>query len=281
MKSRNVGVGLAVLVSSLCLLAGSASARVVSTQQQAAGSCVVNSLPSFVAQGEFTLTATAADIIEVECNPFVYGTGSKVKIIDSQLFSRCHERLTWYVVNPFRVEEGRGVSVALDADGNATVAVIAGPECQAGESLITVHQEEEPFETFMRAFTVLPPVNTTPGVKAEPETQVEDALSSSVATIVQAEYAAGSEKPVRIASEELFRRCRRGPHLLWVRMDRTIVEGPEVRGVELDNNGNAFVLALGEESCAEGTSLIEADLEAKPFTTFTNTFTIEAPRPTF
>src|SRR5205809_727195 len=111
--------------------------------------CVVHSLPSFVAQGEFTLTATVADVIEVECNPFVYGTGSKIKLIASQLFDRCKERLTWYVVNPFRVEEGRGVTVTLDADGNATVAVLAGPECFAGESLITAHMEEKPFETFM------------------------------------------------------------------------------------------------------------------------------------
>src|SRR5437763_15892768 len=48
--------------------------------------CVVHSLSSFVAQGEFELQATAADIVEVECNPFVYGTGSKIKITASQLF---------------------------------------------------------------------------------------------------------------------------------------------------------------------------------------------------
>src|SRR6266550_9371226 len=279
MKSRNLWVGLAVAAGSLFLLAGTASAH-GAPAQQTNSTCVVHSLPSFVAQGEFALTATAADIIEVECNPFVYGTGSKIKITASQLFSRCHEKLTWYVVNPFRTETGRGISVALDADGNATVAVLAGPECQAGESLIAAHMEEEPFETFTTSFTVLPPVNTPPGVYALPSSQVEDALSSSVATIVETEFAAGSEKPVRIASEELFQRCRRGPHLLWVRMNGEIATGPEVREIELDNNGNAFVIALGEESCAEGTSLIEADLEAKPFTTFTTEFTIEAPRPT-
>ena len=49
--------------------------------------------------------------------------------------------------------------------------------------------------------------------------------------------------------------------------------------IELDNNGNGFVVLVGSDSCAEGTSLIEADLEASPFTTETGTFTVEAPRP--
>ena len=52
-------------------------------------------------------------------------------------------------------------------------------------------------------------------------------------------------------------------------------------GVELDDNGNAFVIAIGDASCAPGSSLIEADLESKPFTTFTTEFTILSPRPTF
>jgi hypothetical protein len=128
---------------------------------------------------------------------------------------------------------------------------------------------------------VLPPVTTKPGVFALPATQVEDALSSGVATIVEAEFAGGSEKKVRIAAEELYARCRVAPHLHWIRMngeEETNVS--EVREVQLDNDGNAFVIVIGDASCAEGPSLIEADLEAKPFTTYTNPFTVEAPRPT-
>ena len=63
--------------------------------------CAVHSLPSFVAQGEFTQQATAADVIEVECNPFVYGTGSKVTVIASQLYSRCNSDIEWYIPNPY------------------------------------------------------------------------------------------------------------------------------------------------------------------------------------
>jgi hypothetical protein len=54
----------------------------------------------------------------------------------------------------------------------------------------------------------------------------------------------------------------------------------EVTKIALDNNGNAFVIVFGDKSCAEGTSLIEADLESKPFTTYTTQFTVEGPRPT-
>jgi hypothetical protein len=277
MKSRKLGVGVAVLASAIMSLAGSAPA-----QAAASKTCKVISLPSFIAQGELSVEATVADVVEVECNPTVYGTGSKIKISASQLFSRCKEKLTWYVPNPFKEVSGKGVSVELDADGNATVALLAGAGCMAGESLITVHMEEEPFESFTTAFSVLAPVPSKPGVSALPDSQVEDARSSGVATIIQAEFPPiASEQFVHIGSEELFHRCRIQPRLHWVRMNREIVsEAPEVTKVQLDNDGNAFVIAIGDESCAPGTSLIEADLESKPFTTFTTEFTIEAPRPT-
>jgi hypothetical protein len=286
MKCRNLGVGLAVLASSVFLLAGTASAHGVGPDiegaEETAKTCVVHSLPSFIAQGEFKVAATVGDIVEVECNPDIYGTASKIKITASQLFTRCKGHLNWYVPNPFKVVlDKAGVSVILDADGNATVALLAGPGCSPGENLISAHMEEEPFETFTTGFTVMPPLNTKPGVFAMPSSQVEDGLSSSVATIIETEFAGGSEKKVHIASEELFDRCRVAPHLRWILMNGTEVKGaPEVKGVELDDNGNAFVIAIGDASCAEGQSLIEADLEAKPFTTFTTDFGVESPRPT-
>jgi hypothetical protein len=279
MKSRNLGVGVAVLASTMFLLAGTASARAATASPSA--TCVVKSLSSFVAQGEFSTTATVADIVEVECNPSIYGTSSKIKITANQLWSRCKNTLTWYVVNPYRVEQGKGVSVELDADGNATVALIGGAGCMQGESLITAHMEEEPFESFTTAFSVLAPRPTKQGVEALPPTQVEDALSSGFATIIETEVTNGSEQFVHIGSEELFHRCRIEPRLRWIREDRTETANvSEVTKVQLDNDGNGFVVVIGDESCAPGTSLIEADLESKPFTTFTTNFTIEAPRPT-
>jgi len=278
MRSRKLGGGLVALAGSLSLLVGLA---MPGTALAAPSTCVVHSLPSFTAQGEFGTAAEVADVVEVECDPTVYGTGSKIKLVASQLFSRCKGEVTWYVPNPFSVSEGRGVTVELDADGNATAALIAGPGCAAGESLVTAHMEEEPFETSTTSFTVLPPADTTPGAYALPAAQVEDSFSSAVATIIEVEFKGGSEKHVRIGSEEFFDRCRVEPHLRWIRMTREIESGRgEIEGVELDNNGNGFVIAVGDASCDEGTSLIEADLEDKPFTTFTTDFTVESPRPT-
>jgi hypothetical protein len=284
MKSRSLGVGLLALAGSLLLLAGTASAHSTTPVWSAEGppTCVVESLPAFVAQGEFEQEATVGDIIEVECNPYVYATGSRIKIMDAELYDRCGGAIRWYDPDPYEEVAGvRGISVPLDADGNATVAVLAGPRCHNGETLVTAHMEEPPFETFTNSFSVLPPANTPPGVYALPDTQVEDAHSSSVATIFEAEYKGASEEPVRFASEELYARCRVGPKIRWILMNGEIREGvSEVNGIQLDNNGNAFVIALGVSSCAEGTSLIESDLEVNPFTTYTTGFTIEAPRPT-
>jgi hypothetical protein len=253
-----------------------------STPGSAAATCTVHSLPAFVAQGELAEAATVADVIEVECDPLVYGTGSRIKITASQLFSRCGRKDVWYALNPFREEaDTPGISVELDADGNATVAVLAGPKCQSGESLVSAHMEERPFETFTTSFAALPPAPTPPGVYAMPSAQVEDAGSSGVATIIEAEFAGASEKTVRIGAEELFRRCEVKPHLHWIEEDGIDHEGvSEVDGVPLDNDGNGFVIVLGDSSCAPGSSLIEADLESNPFTTQTSEFTIQPPQPT-
>ncbi len=283
---------LAVVV--LALAAGAAGAapnqsgaRVAGGTARLAGSttaatCIVHSLPAFTAQGEFATTATVADVIEVECNPLVYGTGSKITVSAPQLFSRCATALTWYALSPYReVANEPNVSLTLDPDGNATVALIAGPRCQAGESLVSVHMSEPPFESFTTSFSVLPPGETPEGVVALPAAQVEDSESSSVATIIEAEFPGRAEQQIRIASDEMLSRCEVAPHLHWIRPDRTAVEGvSEVTGLGLDNDGNAFVLLIGDASCYPGSSLIEADLESKPFTTLTTGFTIEPPQPT-
>src|SRR5437588_377312 len=178
MTSRNLGVGLAVLAASMVSLAGTAFAHTTSSSEEDPPPnpvCVIHSLPSFIAQGERSTAATVADVIEVECNPALYGTNSKIKLIASQLFERCGGHLKWYLPNQpaeglipegFRKSEGIGVSLRLDADGNGTAVVLAGPNCQAsqvGEILITAHTEEEPFVSFATGFAVLPPVPTTPG----------------------------------------------------------------------------------------------------------------------
>jgi hypothetical protein len=285
MKRRNLGLGvaLAILGSSLFLLAGSASAATNPPPE----ACKVISLPGFTAQGEFTTTATVADVIEVECNPEIYGTKAKLKIESYQVYSRCEHKVKWYVPNKttqgFQRSEGLGVQVELDPDGNATVAMLAGPNCTVGaDNLVTVHMEQGPYESFTTSYAILPTALTPQGIKVTPDSQVEDAYSSAFATIIQTEFPGIAEAKVRIGSEELYHRCHLAPHLHWIGIDGSEkTEVSEVTGVPLDNAGNGFVIVIGDASCAPGRSLIEADLEESPFTTLTPaSFTVEAPRPT-
>ena len=181
---------------------------------------------------------------------------------------------------------GRTFSVHLDVDGNANVGLIAGPNCMVGESLITLDENESPYETFTTSFQVLPAVNTPAGLYITPSSQVEDAESSGVITIAQAEFSRASEQPVRIGAQQLYDRCERGDKLIIISPNREPMgvyeyEPEKLDAIELDNNGNGFVLLIGSDSCAEGTSLIESDLETSPFTTQTGTFTVESPRVRF
>ena len=287
MDRRNLLAGLVVLAISAFALAGTASAHgtVTGAGTEGEGSCTVKSLPSFVAQGEFDNSATVGDVIEISCDPYVYSSGAEVTLTASQLYSRCHD-ISWYDPNDegrFTYGEGRSFSVHLDVDGNANVGLIAGPNCMVGESLITLDENESPYETFTTSFQVLPAVNTPPGLYITPSSQVEDAESSGVVTIAQAEFSQASEQSVRIGAEQLYDRCMDGCHLIVVREDREYrLNVSELENaIELDNNGNGFVLLIGSDSCAEGISLIESDLESSPFTTQTGTFTVESPRVRF
>lgn len=294
MDGRKLGVGLAVLAIGLMLIAGTASSAVADTGES--GVCQIkNAHNSFTAQGELSNEGSVADVIEVGCDPFEYGTGSTVTVVASTLYSMCGDNVNWYVPDPYGYNgegsngyehsTGRSIELTLDADGNATVALIAGPHCADGGGMIAVHTDEEPFKSYTTEFTVLPPDDTTAGVETIPSAQVEDDTSSAFATIVETEFPGVSEQNVRVGSEELFHRCRISPHLDWVTEDNYVVEdASELNGetkdaIALDNDGNGFALVLGNSSCAPGPSLIEADLEAKPFSEAHTEFTIEAPTP--
>jgi hypothetical protein len=286
MERRNLGAGLLVLASSLLLLVGTASAHgtVGSAGLPAhSGTCHIRSLPSFIAQGEFSTAATVGDVIEISCDPFTYSAGAEVTLVASQLYSRCHE-ISWYDPNDqgdYDHSTGRTFTVHLDVNGNANVALIAGPNCMVGESLISVDENESPYETFTTSFQVLPSVNTPPGLYITPAAQVEDAESSGVITIAQAEFKRASEQYVRLGYEQLTDRCEANDHNILVEMNRNEETNTEedLGAIRLDNNGNGFAVLIGSDSCAEGLSLIESDLEASPFTTQTGTFLVEPPRP--
>jgi hypothetical protein len=169
--------------------------------------------------------------------------------------------------------------VTLDNDGNATAGLFGGPGCAPSTSLITASMDAPPFTTVYTRFTILPSHNTTPGVFALPSREVEDEITSNVATVIQVEFpSVYAEQYVTIHSPELFARCGVDPHIVWIGAN-FLVAGPKAI-VQLDNNGNAFVMALGTSSCASGTSTIIADLSSAPYTTYMTTFTILSPRPT-
>jgi len=284
MERRSLVVGLTVLLVGVFALSGTALAhkapkkKGASTESTAA--CVVVSLPSFVDQGEFYSAGSVADIIEVHCQS-VYAE-QYVKLSATELYDRCHA-LAW-AEDTTLDETLHGPSlndVQLDDAGNATVGLIAGPSCASGESLISAHLEEAPYETFTTSFSVLPPHATPPGVTTMPSSQVEDDITSSVATIVEVEFpSVYAEQYVNINAEQLYARCQNPEHLYW--------EGPlteegyylgsgETQDVQLDNSGNAFVLVFGSNSCASGSSLIEASLLKAPYTTYTTEFTVKSP----
>jgi hypothetical protein len=295
---RNLLAGLVVVALSLFMLSGTAFAHTTHHKKattNTAGSgpspspenCVVHTLPSsFMDQGEFSTASSIADIIEVECEPVF--AEQKVKISATELYSRCADKLYWTIPTaPFEFSKsGPSFSVELDNAGNATAVVLGGPSCAAGESLVSAHLEVPPFTTVTTGFTVLPPRPTEPGVFAMPASKVEGEMFSDVATIVQVEFPpVFAEEPVFIDAAQLFARCHQDYRLDWVVMTP---EGPTVKStlsefttVYLDNDGNAFVVLFGNYSCAAGPSEIEASLEHAPYTTYTTTFTVEPPRPTF
>jgi hypothetical protein len=286
---------LAVAVAPASVIARSDSS-VSTAQVDTSAACIVHSLPSFIAQGELELENTIGDIVEVECNPEALPPGTPVEISDAQLFSRCPGGIKWVTPSEFgtgelREELGRGITVGLDGDGNATVALVAGPHCAVGETVVSAHTGAPLFESIATSFSVEGPKPTAEGVMVTPTSQVESTGASSVATILTAEFPASGEGMVRVAAPELFSRCLVGEHLSWLRMNKEIVSGRELAGgtaleptgteaIKLDNDGNAFVIAIGHSSCKTGRSIFEADLESSPFTTLTTEFVVLPPQPT-
>ena len=240
--------------------------------------CVVHSLPSFVETGLGPTASSVADVVTVECHPVF--AESTVTISADELFSRCAGHLSWiHTPGNGGTATGATVDVILDNDGEATVVAFGGPSCAAGTSLISAHLDVAPFTTANARYTILAPRNTPPGVKALPASVVEDSVNSSAATIVYAEFnPVFAEKTVMFRSNELEARCTGG--ITWVGPDEALLgTGPTVT-TTLDNNGNAWAVALAGPSCAAGPSQIEASLTSVPFTSYRTTFTILSPRVT-
>ncbi len=251
--------------------------------------CAVESLHSFVDQGEGEEASSVADVIHIGCLPsFAERT---VRLSDNELFSNCANNLSWAAASqPAARVEGPSFEVELDDDGNATVALWGGPSCAAGSTLITADLLVPPYTTVAAEFAVLPPKATEPGLKAQPAKEIEDATYSTVATIVEVEFpAVDGGQYVRVGAEQLAASCLAAPHLMWIGADEKILGGTELveeveeaksQVLKLDNDGNAFVVLFGDRSCAAERSEIEATLMTPPYTTRVTNFTVESPHPT-
>lgn len=273
-------VGAALVAWTAAVSPGGAGADAqgsAATSKSGSTICVVHSNPSMVESGLATEASSVADIVLVECQP-VYSEDT-VTIDASQLNNACHGTLSW--ASPPSAPSGSGAqfTVTLDDDGNATAALWGGPSCAAGTYRISASLNVPPFTTVKTSFTVIAPQNTTNGVFPAPKSEVEDATTSSVATVFEVEFpSVQAEKTVIIKSDELDSRC--GSSLKWYGPDEVLLAtGPEAT-VTLDDNGNAFAVLIAGPSCASGTSSVTADLTTAPYTTHRTYFTILSPRST-
>jgi hypothetical protein len=236
---------------------------------ESSGGCVVSSLPSFVEQGEYGTAASVADAIGVECEASY--AGQSVEVTAEGLNSQCNKTLRWATSSGgvFGPSNSDGVTTVLDAEGDASVVALAGLSCTGGgESQIYAHFTVPPYEV-ATSFIVTPPINETEGVHAMPSSEVA-AGDNSVATIVQLGFKNAGESYVSVDAAQVYDRCRR---IEWVTSSGTVSTARSVDDVRLDDNGNAFVILFGLESCASGPSMIEATLEEPPFITETTEFT--------
>jgi hypothetical protein len=118
------------------------------------------------------------------------------------------------------------------------------------------------------------PPNIIVSVSPDP---VQETGTSEISAIVQVEaLPIFGNQTVNISSQQLFLDCAA---VSWTSFEPSVRSGSGITGVALDNDGNATVWVLGED-CAPGPNLIEADLNAAPYTTATATLTALPPAPT-
>jgi hypothetical protein len=118
------------------------------------------------------------------------------------------------------------------------------------------------------------PPNIIVSVSPDP---VQESGTSEVSAMVQVEaLPIFAGQTINVSSQQLAGDCS---SLVWSHIGLVQSTGAGISGVVLDNDGNATVWVLGE-NCAPGPNLIEADLNAAPYTTATATLTALPPAPT-
>jgi hypothetical protein len=233
-------------------------------------------------------------VVQVESLPSL--AGDYVTISSSQLVSSCEGGVFF---GTDQTTNGENVTtlddeatVALDDDGNATVALDA-VDCAPGSSVIEASLDVAPYYTALETLVASPPVVTPSGVFGYPnssgivgggETETGDSVTSGdsdVYAVFDVETSpVYAEQNVEINSDQLQSRC--GTGWTWVAPTFNVTSGNKYGAIvegPLDDDGNAAFFFIGS-SCAAGTSEVIADVEAGTHPTYTTTFTVNPPAPT-
>jgi hypothetical protein len=233
-------------------------------------------------------------VVQVEANPTY--AGDLVTVFSSQLNGSC-QSVSYETAGP---QNGTTeIAVPLDNDGNAIV-LVQGLVCAPGNDLFEADLSAPPFLTTTTVLRVFPPFVLVPGVYPNPSTsgsvttgQVETGdTAPDESSVLNVFYVATdpvyAEQPVAIDSAQLDGRCQTA----WIWFPANAAApgahdlkgaGPNTSGTEataiLDNDGNAVFVFAGS-SCAAGSSVVVAEVEAGTHPTYANTYTIVAPTPT-
>jgi hypothetical protein len=224
-----------------------------------------------------------AGVVQVETSPAY--AGDDVEIDSSQLVSSCEPGDAG-----FYSELSGGTTqlvTPLDNEGNATVFV-DGYDCAPGTDLVDASLAVAPYYTATVELTVLPPAVTTSGVSGFPTTsgtvtggEVETGDSGAAASAVYAIFYVETdpvyaEQTVEVESTQLTDRC--GGDTDWESFTNGSTSLTGTTAI-VDDDGNAVFFFDGT-SCAAGSSVVTADVEAGTHPTYTTTFNILPPQVT-
>jgi hypothetical protein len=268
-----------LIAAGLATSAMAAMAANAAPAGEQAPTCVVNASPTtFIEGGLAPQASSVAFILTVGCAPTF--SAQAVEIHTPQLSNACQGGLSWYsATTTIASGSGANFDVRLDDDGNATAVVLGGPSCAASWDLIEADLTVAPYTTATTQVQIAPPRDTQPGVWAFPASEVEDATTSSVATVFYVAFpSVYAEHEIEISDAELYDSC--AGHITWILPNTTSLTYGKSVTTTLDDNGNAFVVAQAGPSCAPGSTLVQADLVGPPYTTLTTQFTVLSPRVT-
>jgi hypothetical protein len=175
------------------------------------------------------------------------------------------------------------IQVVLDGDGNATV-VVNGVRCDPGKDPIEADMPKAPYLSATTTLVVHEPRVTPAGLTGYPADEVETGNTpasgdSDVYTVFYVETSgvyAGQK--VEISSPALYDRCGQGSRWESNGTGSPFIDSPNATAI-IDNDGNAVFVFKGA-SCAAGTSVVSADVEAGTHRKFTTKYVIEAPKVT-